>query len=116
MAVFEDYCTDDGANYTVYCTLTGEPVTKENADTLYEFMALVRRLPKVFKFILDARLANLQNFLPFVPQILVEARKPGLSKCFETEIIVPPYPFVVKFFAPILELVKDLTNVHLTLL
>ncbi len=112
MAFFNESVQDKGEYYVVYCDLTNQPVTDENAHTMYEFIADVRRLPKKFEFVLDARPASLFNFLPFLPQILFEAKKGGVSKCISTSIIVPANGPMASLM-PFLNSVAHLTKIEL---
>lgn len=114
MALFEDVCEDKDSFFEVYVRLTSVPVTQEQAPSLYEFIANVRKLRKPFHFHLDARKARFNNYLPFIPQILIEAKKGGVSKCLSTEIVVPDRPMVREIFKPIIESVRFLTYITLT--
>ena len=87
-ALFQEACLEEPTRFIVLCTLTEEPPTSHNLAILYEYVAILRTLPKPFHLTLDTTRASLTSYLLHLPRIVTELTRVGRCRCLRLDIIV----------------------------
>lgn len=111
--MFDDECHDKGEEYEVNCRLLPVCANTTNCHLFYEYISNIRKLPKPFRFYLDTTQGKLLSIIPFVPTILMEAKKGGVSKCLSCDITMFDSSGLISLMQPVIESFSSLTQIKL---
>lgn len=111
--LFRDSCVDKGRFYAIALEMSDQPLTHDNVQSLYDYLAMIRKLPKDFVFTLDMRRAPLLSYIAFLYDISREAGKEGQSKCIGTDVVLLDSKPLALMLPSIVGLFQPLTPIPL---
>jgi len=102
--LYKEICTEQDDMFVVLCELTEIKPTKESIERFYEYIRMLRSLPKPFFIRLDTTKSFFSSYLPYMPKLIKELSTSGDAKVLQIEIILVDVLGVVAVLNKIIKL------------
>jgi hypothetical protein len=110
--LFKEACVEEDEFFIILCELLPVQPDVTNVEEFYNYIRMLRKLPKPFYVRLDTTNGPFSSYIQFLPKIIKELCTKGTSNCLEMEISLLNSLVIVPVVNNVIELAKLISPVY----